>query len=154
MVVGELMVGVVSGGVSATDVPSDDSETDALRAELNGGAGAGANSGKGDAARVIVLMCHETHRTGVFELLEKLGRPTGGRRVGAHDAGPPPAGSTQAGLIRACLAAHHRGLSGRLADDGSEEQSMETAIGIVLILVSLALIIGIVRVVQANMPGR
>jgi hypothetical protein len=31
---------------------------------------------------------------------------------------------------------------------------METAIGIVLILVSLALIIGIVRVVQANMPGR
>lgn len=31
---------------------------------------------------------------------------------------------------------------------------METAIGIVLILVSLALIAGIVRVVQANMPGR
>jgi hypothetical protein len=31
---------------------------------------------------------------------------------------------------------------------------METAIGLVLILVSLALIIGIVRVVQANMPGR
>jgi hypothetical protein len=31
---------------------------------------------------------------------------------------------------------------------------METAIGLVLILVSLALIIGVVRVVQANMPGR
>ena len=31
---------------------------------------------------------------------------------------------------------------------------MEMAIGIVLILVSLALIVGIVRVVQANMPGR
>jgi len=31
---------------------------------------------------------------------------------------------------------------------------METAIGIVLILVSLALIVGIVRTVQANMPGR
>ena len=31
---------------------------------------------------------------------------------------------------------------------------METVIGIVLILVSLALIVGIVRVVQANMPGR
>ena len=31
---------------------------------------------------------------------------------------------------------------------------METAIGLVLIIVSLALIIGIVRVVQANMPGR
>jgi cyanophycin synthetase len=71
-VVGELMVGVVAGGVSATDVPIYDSETDALRAELNGAAGAGANGGKGDAARVIVLMCHED-RTGVFELLEKLG---------------------------------------------------------------------------------
>src|SRR6478735_1593581 len=71
-VVGELMVGVVSGGVSATDVPIYDSETDALRAELNGAAGAGAHGGKGDAARVIVLMCHED-RTGVFELLEKLG---------------------------------------------------------------------------------
>jgi hypothetical protein len=31
---------------------------------------------------------------------------------------------------------------------------METAIGIVLILVSLGLIAGIVRTVQANMPGR
>jgi hypothetical protein len=31
---------------------------------------------------------------------------------------------------------------------------METAAGIVLILISLALIAGIVRVVQSNMPGR
>jgi hypothetical protein len=31
---------------------------------------------------------------------------------------------------------------------------METAIGIVLILVSLGLIAGIVRTVQANAPGR
>ncbi|MFL5672579.1 MAG: Mur ligase family protein [Chloroflexota bacterium] len=71
-IVGELMVGVVAGGVSATDVPIYDSETDALRAELNGAAGAGANGGKGDASRVIVLMCHED-RTGVFELLDRLG---------------------------------------------------------------------------------
>ena len=31
---------------------------------------------------------------------------------------------------------------------------METAIGIALIVISLALIAGIVRTVQANMPGR
>ena len=71
-VVGELMVGVVAGGVSATDVPIYDSETVALQAELNGAAGAGANGGRSDAARVIVLMCHED-RDGVFELLRRLG---------------------------------------------------------------------------------
>jgi cyanophycin synthetase len=71
-VVGELMVGVVAGGMSATDVPIYDSETDALRAELNGAAGAGAHGGKGEAARVVVLMCHED-RAGVFELLDRLG---------------------------------------------------------------------------------
>ncbi len=31
------MTGVVAGGVSATDVPIYDSETQALKAELNGG---------------------------------------------------------------------------------------------------------------------
>jgi cyanophycin synthetase len=71
-VVGELMAGVVAGGGSATDVPIYDSETQALQAELNGAAGAGANGGRPDAARVIVLMCHED-REGVFELLERLG---------------------------------------------------------------------------------
>ena len=40
-VVGELLAGVVAGGGVATEVPIYDSETDALRAELNGGAGAG-----------------------------------------------------------------------------------------------------------------
>ena len=71
-VVGELMVGVVAGGVSAADVPIYDSETVALQAELNGAAGAGAHGGRSDAARVIVLMCHED-RDGVFELLRRLG---------------------------------------------------------------------------------
>jgi len=71
-VVGELMVGIVAGGVSAADVPIYDSETEALRAELNGAAGAGAHGGRGDAARVIVLMCHE-EREAVFHLLEDLG---------------------------------------------------------------------------------
>ena len=42
-VVGELLAGVVAGGGVATEVPIYDSETDALRAELNGGAGAGSN---------------------------------------------------------------------------------------------------------------
>jgi cyanophycin synthetase len=71
-VVGELMAGIVAGGGSATDVPIYDSEIEALQAELNGAAGAGANGGRPDAARVIVLMCHED-REGVFELLERLG---------------------------------------------------------------------------------
>ena len=66
-VVGELMVGIVAGGVSATDVPIYDSETEALRAELNGAAG-----GRNNDPRVIVLMCHED-RAGVFELLDDLG---------------------------------------------------------------------------------
>ena len=71
-VVGELMVGVVAGGGSASDVPIYDTETEALQAELNGAAGAGAHHGRSDAPRVVVLMCHED-RDGVFELLERLG---------------------------------------------------------------------------------
>ena len=71
-VVGELLAGVVAGGGDATDVPIYDSETEALRAELNGAAGHGSNGGRADAARVIVLMCHED-RDGVFELLASLG---------------------------------------------------------------------------------
>ena len=71
-VVGELLVGVVAGGGNPTDVPIYDSETDALQAELNGAAGAGAHGGRSDAARVVVLMCHED-RDGVFALLERLG---------------------------------------------------------------------------------
>ena len=71
-VVGELLVGVVAGGGSAEDVPIYDSETEALRAELNGAAGAGAHGGRSDAPRVVVLMCHED-RDGVFELLASLG---------------------------------------------------------------------------------
>jgi cyanophycin synthetase len=71
-VVGELLAGVVAGGASAADVPIYASETEALQAELNGAAGAGAHGGRPDAACVVVLMCHED-RVGVFELLERLG---------------------------------------------------------------------------------
>jgi cyanophycin synthetase len=71
-VVGELLVGVVAGGASASDVPIYGSETEALQAELNGAAGAGAHGGRSDAARIIVLMCHED-REGVFDLLKRLG---------------------------------------------------------------------------------
>ena len=78
---------------SAADVPIYESETAALRAELNGAAGAGANGGRPDAARVIVLMCHE-ERDGVFELLATLGRAAGRRRLRAdraRAAAPGPA---------------------------------------------------------------
>jgi cyanophycin synthetase len=71
-VVGELMAGVVAGGGDAAEVPIYDSETEALQAELNGAAGAGAHGGRSDAARVIVLLCHED-REGVFALLARLG---------------------------------------------------------------------------------
>jgi cyanophycin synthetase len=71
-VVGELMAGVVAGGTEASEVPIYDTEVEALQAELNGSAGAGAHGGRSDAARVVVLMCHED-RDGVFELLKQLG---------------------------------------------------------------------------------
>ncbi len=72
-VVGELLAGVVSGGRSADEVPVYPSETAALRAELNGaGSAAEARGARPDAARVVVLMCHE-ERDAVFALLDQLG---------------------------------------------------------------------------------
>ena len=63
-VIGELLAGVTEGGGVAANVPVYETETEALRAELNG---------RGpDAPRVIVLMCHE-ERDGVFHLLADLG---------------------------------------------------------------------------------
>ena len=67
-IVGELLAGVAAGGGQVADVPIYETETAALRAELNGA----DRGGRRDAARVIVLMCHED-RDGVFQLLEELG---------------------------------------------------------------------------------
>jgi hypothetical protein len=69
-VVGELLAGVVDGGGIAADVPIYESETIALRAELNGAAG--SDGRRPDSARVVVLMCHE-EREAVFDLLRQLG---------------------------------------------------------------------------------
>ena len=41
-----------------------------------------------------------------------------------------------------------------MADVGRRETTMEMPVGIALIILSLVLIAGIVRVVQSNMPGR
>jgi cyanophycin synthetase len=71
-VVGELLVGVVAGGGDPAAVPIYDSETAALRAELNGGSGGPADGSRPDAARVVVLMCH-SERDQVFDLLATLG---------------------------------------------------------------------------------
>ncbi len=71
-VVGEILDGVAAGGVDPADVPVYESETEALRAELNGAAGGGVHGERPDAARVIVLLCHED-RDGVFELLAEMG---------------------------------------------------------------------------------
>ena len=70
-VIGELLAGVKSGGGAVGEVPVYESETSALRAELNGAAGHGHGRGV-DAPRVIVLMCHE-ERDAVYELLTSLG---------------------------------------------------------------------------------
>ncbi len=71
-VVGELLAGVEAGGIAAAEVPVYPDETRALQAELNGAPGTGANGGRPDAARVIVLMCHQ-ERDEVYDLLARAG---------------------------------------------------------------------------------
>ncbi|HXI81955.1 MAG TPA: Mur ligase family protein [Verrucomicrobiae bacterium] len=68
-VVGEILAGIASAGRATADVPVYESETAALRAEL---ARNGEGAARPDAARVIVLMCHE-EREEVFALLAELG---------------------------------------------------------------------------------
>jgi cyanophycin synthetase len=67
--VGELLAGVKSAGRSTSDVPVYESETEALRAEVTRN---GEVVGRGESARVVVLMCHE-EREEVFRLLTELG---------------------------------------------------------------------------------
>lgn len=69
--IGELRAGIRSGGGHLAEVPIYETETAALRAELNG-AGTGSSGGRPEAPRIIVLMCH-AERERVFELLEGLG---------------------------------------------------------------------------------
>ncbi len=72
-VVGELLAGVAAAGRSPEEVTVYESETIALRAELNGaGSHADGRGARPDAARVIVLMCHE-QRDAVFALLASVG---------------------------------------------------------------------------------
>ena len=75
-VVGELLAGIRSAGTAAgtAEVPVYETESAALRAELNGAGGAHSNrsGARPDAARVVVLMCHE-EREAVFALLAELG---------------------------------------------------------------------------------
>ena len=68
-IVGEILAGVKASGRSTADVPVYESETAALRSEL---ARNGEGAARPDAARVIVLMCHE-ERDEVFALLEEVG---------------------------------------------------------------------------------
>lgn len=68
-VVGELRAGASAGGWTA-EIPIYESEAAALRAELNGAASS-ADGSRHDAARIVVLLCHED-RQGVFDLLRDL----------------------------------------------------------------------------------
>ena len=69
-VIGELRAGAEAAGWTA-DIPVYESETAALRAEVNGAATT-ADGSRHDAARIVVLLCHED-RPGVFALLADLG---------------------------------------------------------------------------------
>jgi cyanophycin synthetase len=69
-IIGELRTGAKAAGWT-DDIPVYESETAALRAELNG-AGAAAVGARRDQARIVVLLCHED-RAGVFALLGDLG---------------------------------------------------------------------------------
>lgn len=68
-IVGELEAGMREGGWTG-EVPVYESETAALRAELNGAAVGGGR--RPDSAGVVALLCHED-RPGVFDLLAELG---------------------------------------------------------------------------------
>jgi cyanophycin synthetase len=68
-IVGEILAGVTAGRRTIADVPVYESETAALRSEL---ARNGEGAARPDAARIIVLMCHE-EREEVFALLSDLG---------------------------------------------------------------------------------
>ncbi len=68
-IVGEILAGIRSAGRPTADVIVYETETAALRGEL---ARNGDGGSKPDAARVIVLMCHE-EREEVFALLTELG---------------------------------------------------------------------------------
>jgi cyanophycin synthetase len=67
--IGELLAGVKSAGRATSDVPIYESETEAIRAEVQR---EGAVLGRAESARVIVLMCHE-EREEVFRLLATMG---------------------------------------------------------------------------------
>jgi cyanophycin synthetase len=69
-VIGELVAGAAGAGWTG-EIPVYESETAALRAELNG-AGAAGTGARPDEARIVVLLCHED-RPGVFALLADLG---------------------------------------------------------------------------------
>lgn len=68
-VVGELRTGAKAGGWT-DDIPIYQTEVAALRAELSGAAPTSDGS-RLDAARIVILLCHED-REGVFNLLRDL----------------------------------------------------------------------------------
>ncbi len=68
-VIGELRAGATAAGW-LSEIPVYETEVAALQAELNG-AGAAAAGSRPDAARIVVLLCHED-RDGVFALLRSL----------------------------------------------------------------------------------
>lgn len=67
-VIGELRAGTKAGGW-AQDIPIYETEVAALAAELNGAAST-TDESRHDAARIVILLCHED-RDGVFALLRE-----------------------------------------------------------------------------------
>jgi cyanophycin synthetase len=71
-VIDTILDGVVEGGKDPAAVPVYEGEAAALEAELVGSVGAGANGGRPDSPRVVILFCH-AEREAVFALLGRLG---------------------------------------------------------------------------------
>ncbi|HEY3335977.1 MAG TPA: Mur ligase family protein [Candidatus Limnocylindrales bacterium] len=71
-VIDTILDGVAEGGMDPAKVSIYDGEAVALEAELVGSSGAGANGGRADGPRVVVLFCH-AEREAVFALLDRLG---------------------------------------------------------------------------------
>jgi cyanophycin synthetase len=71
-VVERLREGLAQAGLAPTAAPLYESEVQALRAELDAAATADGRPIRGEAGRVVVLLCHED-RPGVFALLADRG---------------------------------------------------------------------------------
>lgn len=71
-IIAALRAGIAEGGGDPDRVPVYETEAQALESELAGAGAQAAGGGRADAARIVVLLCHE-QREEVGRLLDRLG---------------------------------------------------------------------------------